>query len=503
MPSTRQRAPARPHLAKWGAMRSPELRIWSSRTGRPKRRNRAALVEPGAKRRGHDQVAACRGGRARRASRPHRAARRVRRPAPRSVDEKPVVSIAKIGQRGAGGAGRSACGRHAPTALIASARGARARYARGAWPRGARANSRRGPGAVERTVCPRGPRRHLHARRRHPTELGPRDGRRGAPPSMPARTGVSARSHGPRSGPACGAPQGSARPPGRDGPAPGPPARHSPSTVCRRWRAPRRRRPRRSSRRRSRDAHVRPVLRLHRHLRDRRPPFLAGTLMVRNVPHRRAGGQPHRRHLPLRPAARSRGAIARASSWRLAVLASLTGYTAILYWGINSAAPCIVVLGIYFFSRSQSVAAAPHLLSVRRAAGDHGGTHPVRRGARSRHVHGSRCSDLCPPGHPGPPPVHLLHRAHAGPVHPHRDAERDRQPAAGAPPGRAARGDVPGGAPGPGPRAAARRARPPHRPRARRLQARRGDRARRDGRGLRGAQRRAASAPRSSSSTRT
>jgi eukaryotic-like serine/threonine-protein kinase len=42
----------------------------------------------------------------------------------------------------------------------------------------------------------------------------------------------------------------------------------------------------------------------------------------------------------------------------LAVLASLTGYTAILYWGINSAAPCIVVLGIYFFSRSHSIAAA-------------------------------------------------------------------------------------------------------------------------------------------------
>ena len=42
----------------------------------------------------------------------------------------------------------------------------------------------------------------------------------------------------------------------------------------------------------------------------------------------------------------------------LAVLASLTGYTAVLYWGINSAAPCMVVLGIYFFSRGQSLAAA-------------------------------------------------------------------------------------------------------------------------------------------------
>jgi serine/threonine-protein kinase len=42
----------------------------------------------------------------------------------------------------------------------------------------------------------------------------------------------------------------------------------------------------------------------------------------------------------------------------LAVLASLTVYTAILYWGINSAAPCIALLGIYFFSRSHSVTAA-------------------------------------------------------------------------------------------------------------------------------------------------
>jgi serine/threonine-protein kinase len=42
----------------------------------------------------------------------------------------------------------------------------------------------------------------------------------------------------------------------------------------------------------------------------------------------------------------------------LAVLATLTGYNAILYWGINSAGPVIVVLGIYFFSRGQSVAAA-------------------------------------------------------------------------------------------------------------------------------------------------
>ena len=42
----------------------------------------------------------------------------------------------------------------------------------------------------------------------------------------------------------------------------------------------------------------------------------------------------------------------------LSVLATLTGYTAILYWGINSAAPCLIVLGIYFFSRNQSAAAS-------------------------------------------------------------------------------------------------------------------------------------------------
>jgi Protein kinase domain len=42
----------------------------------------------------------------------------------------------------------------------------------------------------------------------------------------------------------------------------------------------------------------------------------------------------------------------------LAVLAALTGYTAILYWGIHSAAPALVVLGIYFFSRSHSAVAA-------------------------------------------------------------------------------------------------------------------------------------------------
>jgi serine/threonine-protein kinase len=42
----------------------------------------------------------------------------------------------------------------------------------------------------------------------------------------------------------------------------------------------------------------------------------------------------------------------------LAVLASLTGYTAILYWGIHSVAPALVVLGIYFFSRSHSALAA-------------------------------------------------------------------------------------------------------------------------------------------------
>jgi len=42
----------------------------------------------------------------------------------------------------------------------------------------------------------------------------------------------------------------------------------------------------------------------------------------------------------------------------LAVLATATGYTVILYWGINSAAPTTVALGLYFFSRSQSARAA-------------------------------------------------------------------------------------------------------------------------------------------------
>jgi len=42
----------------------------------------------------------------------------------------------------------------------------------------------------------------------------------------------------------------------------------------------------------------------------------------------------------------------------LAVLATVTGYTVIFYWGINSAAPATVALGIYFFSRSQSARAA-------------------------------------------------------------------------------------------------------------------------------------------------
>jgi eukaryotic-like serine/threonine-protein kinase len=42
----------------------------------------------------------------------------------------------------------------------------------------------------------------------------------------------------------------------------------------------------------------------------------------------------------------------------LAVLATATGYTVILYWGIHSAAPATVALGLYFFSRSQSAGAA-------------------------------------------------------------------------------------------------------------------------------------------------
>ena len=42
----------------------------------------------------------------------------------------------------------------------------------------------------------------------------------------------------------------------------------------------------------------------------------------------------------------------------LAVLATVTGYVVIFYWGINSAAPATVALGLYFFSRSQSAGAA-------------------------------------------------------------------------------------------------------------------------------------------------
>ncbi len=42
----------------------------------------------------------------------------------------------------------------------------------------------------------------------------------------------------------------------------------------------------------------------------------------------------------------------------LAVMATATGYTVILYWGINSVAPTTVALGLYFFSRSQSARAA-------------------------------------------------------------------------------------------------------------------------------------------------
>ena len=42
----------------------------------------------------------------------------------------------------------------------------------------------------------------------------------------------------------------------------------------------------------------------------------------------------------------------------LAVLATGTGFTVILFWGINSVAPTTVALGIYFFSRSQSARAA-------------------------------------------------------------------------------------------------------------------------------------------------
>lgn len=55
----------------------------------------------------------------------------------------------------------------------------------------------------------------------------------------------------------------------------------------------------------------------------------------------------------------------------MAMLAMVTGYTAILYWGVFSAAPAMIVIGLYFFSRSQSLAAALVVYSM--AAGLQGG----------------------------------------------------------------------------------------------------------------------------------
>ena len=42
----------------------------------------------------------------------------------------------------------------------------------------------------------------------------------------------------------------------------------------------------------------------------------------------------------------------------LAVVATIVGYSVVLYWGIGSAAPATVALGLYFFNRSQSGGAA-------------------------------------------------------------------------------------------------------------------------------------------------
>jgi eukaryotic-like serine/threonine-protein kinase len=66
----------------------------------------------------------------------------------------------------------------------------------------------------------------------------------------------------------------------------------------------------------------------------------------------------------LRDAARYRPRVILA----LAVLATITGYTVIFYWGINSAAPATVALGIYFFSRSQSARAALFIYVLAAAA---------------------------------------------------------------------------------------------------------------------------------------
>jgi serine/threonine-protein kinase len=86
-------------------------------------------------------------------------------------------------------------------------------------------------------------------------------------------------------------------------------------------------------------------------------PFLGGNTLVRNL---LLGelvvnllGATYL-YFDLRDPGRYRGTVVMS----LALLATVTAYTAILYWGINSAAPCMIVLGIYFFSRNQSLAAA-------------------------------------------------------------------------------------------------------------------------------------------------
>ena len=86
-------------------------------------------------------------------------------------------------------------------------------------------------------------------------------------------------------------------------------------------------------------------------------PFLGGNMVVRNILLAQIAvntvGATYL-YFDLRDPGRYRGTVVMS----LALLATITAYTAILYWGINSAAPCMIVLGIYFFSRNQSLAAA-------------------------------------------------------------------------------------------------------------------------------------------------
>ena len=86
-------------------------------------------------------------------------------------------------------------------------------------------------------------------------------------------------------------------------------------------------------------------------------PFLGGNATVRNILLAELAvntvGATYL-YFDLRDPGRYRGTVVMS----LALLATITVYTAILYWGVSSAAPCMVVLGIYFFSRNQSLAAA-------------------------------------------------------------------------------------------------------------------------------------------------